>query len=199
MVDGDAIGGAILANARSADAIAACIAVDVARLRASIALGVGIESGWFDDAEPYGLEERLLVQIELDVAAAAIANARDVDRRRLGTLATRCFYCLRRARLERVVILKASAIGPSESPSTRLVGGLCAECSARVSDSRRAAVDDLARTAARLEALLMLIHRGAARELASWWGGVGACTAADVNAASVETRRAIERLREPAR
>jgi len=124
-------------------------------------------------------------------AAAIVAAKRIVS---AGEAPWACLCCGREAPLEVIVVQKRASLGTSEAPNAALMAGICGECRAATSEERRAAVEQLATAAARLDALLGLIRHRAEQLLTPWWGGVGACTAEDVDRASVELRRALERL-----
>lgn len=74
------------------------------------------------------------------------------------------------------------------------MAGICADCVSAGSEDRAAAVAELVRAAAQVDSLLSLIRHRAEAPLASWWGAVGACSTFEVDRASVELRRSIERL-----
>lgn len=107
---------------------------------------------------------------------------------------TDCLCCGRKRPLEVIVVQKRASVGMTEAPGVQLMAGICGECRAATSAERRADVEQLATAAARIDALLSLIRHRAAQQLAPWWGGVGACTPEDVDRASVDLRRALERL-----
>lgn len=124
-------------------------------------------------------------------AAAIVAAKRVVD---AGETPQACLSCGREAPLEVIVVQVRASVGMSEEPNAMLMAGICGECRALTSAERRAGVEQLATAAARLDALLGLIRHRAEQLLMPWWGGVGACTAEDIDRASVELRRALERL-----
>jgi hypothetical protein len=125
--------------------------------------------------------------------AAAIVRAKRV----LSTDgdARACLCCGRELPLASVIVQKGAAIGRTEDQRfPRVLGGVCEECQETTSEARRADVLELATAARRVDALLELIRHRADRHLMPWWGSVGACTADDVDRASVELRRVLERL-----
>lgn len=126
------------------------------------------------------------------LTAAAIVNAKRIVA--AGEQPDACVCCGREAPFVTIVVQKRGAVGRTEGPGAELMAGICAECAAATSDGGRQDVAQLATAAARVDALLTLVRHRAAHELASWWGGVGACSVEDVDRASVELRRSLERL-----
>lgn len=128
----------------------------------------------------------------LGATAAAIVHATRIVV--VGQQPDACVCCGRQGPFEVIVVQKRGAIGLTEGPGAELMAGVCADCSAATSADRRAEILQLATAAARADALLTLVRHRAERQLAGWWGGVGACTTDEVDRASVELRRAVERL-----
>lgn len=95
-----------------------------------------------------------------------------------------CLCCGSTAEFARVV----------HSNSLGVVAGVCGACVQAGSEQRSQDTTRLAAAADRLASYLALVRRGAARELAAWYGGIGACTQAELNAATVDLRRALERM-----
>lgn len=130
---------------------------------------------------------------QIAARAAAIADADVVLQMPAPGEPARCMLCSREASLAVVVLLKSPAMGATVMLPDPCVG-VCAECRDAAGESRRAAVADLVQTASRADSILQLIRHRADRQLTEWWGAVGACSAEDVDDASVSVRRSIERL-----
>jgi hypothetical protein len=195
MVDSEANGAGFM-SADKLRAQAFAQAAEAAQtMRGLFLLGFGFANANLEDAELSVHEARLLDGIERDVSAAAIAHAGTVLRRRLGSLATQCCSCGRRGPFARVIVHKPTSCGKTEATAGMLAAGLCADCARETSTEFRGQVSDLVRAAERLEQVLALVQRAAARELGPWWGTLGACRAEEADAARVEVRRAIERMK----
>ncbi len=127
------------------------------------------------------------------IAAEAMAQADEVLH--VGGEETPCLCCRRRVPLARITVHRTSSIGTTESGSgLRLMAGVCSDCISAGSEGRTAQVAELARAASQVDSLLSLIRHRAELQLDGWWGTVGACGTIEVDRASVELRRAIERL-----
>lgn len=97
-----------------------------------------------------------------------------------------CLCCGARVEFARVV--SAAATGAP------ILAGVCKHCVMAGSEQHVQDTTRLAAAADRLASYLALVRRGAARELAAWYGGIGACTQAELDAATVDLRRALERM-----
>jgi hypothetical protein len=126
------------------------------------------------------------------LTAAAIVSAKRVVTS--DELPEACLCCRSVRPLEVIVVQKPPTIGRIDAPAALLMAGVCHVCAEATSEERRAEISQLATAAARVDALLSLIRYRADGLLTPWWGGVGACSANDVDQASVELRRALERL-----
>lgn len=127
-------------------------------------------------------------------AAAAIVRAQHVVQQDDG--ASTCLCCGGPGPFARVVVAKGAAMGTTESQARRLtvLATVCDRCTSLTSPERQADVAELVTAARRVDGLLGLIRHRAGQQLTGWWGGIGACTEADVDEASVAARRAIERV-----
>lgn len=93
----------------------------------------------------------------------------------------------------RHVDLFARTMTSAVRPGTLIAAGVCPSCVNLAAQANDQAVTEMAMAASRLADYLALIRRGAARELAGWWGGIGACTQDELDGATVALRRALER------
>lgn len=140
-----------------------------------------------------GIDHRDLLD-DISRFASTIANADEIREPPGRGQPPRCLICQREVGLAVIVILKGSKVGPADLASSAPIVGVCSDCRDAGAEDRRAAVAELARAAGRAEALLSLVRHRADAQLSGWWGGVGACRPEEIDAASVELRRAIERL-----
>ncbi len=130
---------------------------------------------------------------QIAARAAAIADADVVLAMPEPGEPARCLLCRREAPLAVVVALKTAAVGLTESELRPLIG-VCVQCRDASSETTQHSVAALAQSATRACEVLSLVRHGAERQLVEWWGGVGACTANDVDQVCVDVRRAIERM-----
>ena len=104
----------------------------------------------------------------------------DADRARFA-----CLCCGQRVDFARTVTAR--------STGAPIVAGVCRSCIEAGSQEHVQATLEMAMAASRLADYLALIRRGAARQLAGWWGGIGACTQDELDGATIALRRALER------
>lgn len=138
-----------------------------------------------------GNEQR---ETELANLASCVAGADRVEHLGVGADPPGCLICGRPGPYAVAIVFKTAAVGKSEFVEKHRFTGVCTNCHNLTSPKAQAAVAELARAAAHVDSLLGLIRHRAANLLSPWWGGVGACSAKDVDDALVALRRARERV-----
>jgi len=138
------------------------------------------------------------VDTDLDVLkrgdiAHAIAEADSVRVVRAGE-PPRCLLCSRESEPGIFVVVKPATAGTTDLDGNHYVM-VCRRCRSAASEDAESAVVELARAGRRAEELLMFVRRRADIALSGWWGGTGALTREELEAASVAFRRAVERLK----
>ena len=121
-------------------------------------------------------------------AADAVRIVHDADR-------PCCILCWRESDPGLVAMLSPATGSPESHGQERTYVMVCRRCRAAASEDTESAVVELARAGRVVDELLSLVRHRADQQLGGWWGGVGACTREDVDAASVALRRSLERLK----